>query len=100
MAKRMAVIAKAAGMPVVVGGRTSLELSRCASRDFAASTPGTMGRKHECLGPASQDLSDDVVDQRTTRQMAAQANGHVNVECAPGLGLNVVWNKVKHYAVQ
>ena len=100
LAKRMAAIAKAAGMPVVVGGRTSLELSRCASRHFAASTPGTMGRKHEGPGPASQDLSDDVVDQRTTRQMAGQANGHVNVERAPGLGLNVVWDKVKHYAVQ
>jgi len=100
LAKRMAAIARAASIPVVVGGRTSLEISRCASRHFAASTPGTMGRKHEGPGPASQDLSDDIVDQRTTRQIAGQANGQVRVERTPGLGLNVVWEKVKHYAVK
>ena len=99
LAKRMAAIAAAAGLPVVVGGRTSLELSRCASRHFAASTPGTMGRKHEGPGPASQALSDDVVAQRTTRQMAAGEKGHVWVEQSPGLGLEVVWDKVMKYAV-
>jgi len=99
LAKRMAAIAAAAGLPVVVGGRTSLELSRCASRHFAASTPGTMGRKHEGPGPASQALSDDVVAQRTTRQMAAGKKGHVWVEQSPGLGLEVVWDKVMKYAV-
>jgi len=99
LAKRMAAIAAAAKLPVVVGGRTSLELSRCASRHFAASTPGTMGRKHEGPGPASQALSDDVVAQRTTRQMAAEGKGHVWVEQSPGLGVEVVWDKVMKYAV-
>lgn len=99
LAKRMAAIAAAAGLPVVVGGRTSLELSRCASRHFAASTPGAMGRKHEGPGPASQALSDDVVARRTTRQMAAGEKGHVWVEQSPGLGVEVVWDKVMKYAV-
>jgi len=99
LAKRMAAIAAAAGLPVVVGGRTSLELSRCASRHFAAATPGTMDRKHEGPGPASQALSDDVVARRTTRQMAAEAKGHVLVEQSPGLGVEVIWDKVRHYAV-
>jgi muconate cycloisomerase len=98
-AKRMAAIASAAGLRVVVGGRTSLELLRCASRHFAASTPGTVGRKHEGPGPASQALSDDVVARRTTIQTAAQAGGHVSVERSPGLGVEVVWEKVERYAV-
>jgi muconate cycloisomerase len=99
LAKRMAAIASAAGLHVVVGGRTSLELLRCASRHFAASTPGTLGRKHEGPGPASQALSDDVVAERTTPQAAAQAGGHVRVERSPGLGVDVVWEKVERYAV-
>jgi muconate cycloisomerase len=100
LAKQMAAIAAAAGLPVVVGGRTSLELSRCASRHFAASTPGAVGRKHEGPGPASQALSDDVVSRRTTIDMAAQAKGHVHLEQKPGLGVDVVWEKVQQYAVK
>jgi L-Ala-D/L-Glu epimerase len=100
LAKQMAAIASAAGLPVVVGGRTALELSRCASRHFAASTPGAMGRKHEGPGPASQSLSDDVVAQRSTISMAAQAGGLVGVERSPGLGVEVVWDKVEQYAVR
>jgi L-alanine-DL-glutamate epimerase-like enolase superfamily enzyme len=99
LAKRMAAIASAAGLPIVVGGRTALELSRCASRHFAASTSGAMGRKHEGPGPASQALSDDVVSQRTTIEMAAKAGGHVKVEQSAGLGVEVVWEKVDYYAV-
>jgi len=98
MAKRMAAIASAAGLPVVVGGRTSLEISRCASRHFAASTYGAIGRKHEGPGPASQSLTDDVVTERVTVESAAAAGGYVRVSKNPGLGANVVWDKVMHYA--
>jgi L-alanine-DL-glutamate epimerase-like enolase superfamily enzyme len=100
LAKRMAAIAAGAGLPVIVGGRTALELSRCASRHFAASTAGTMGRKHEGPGPASQALRDDVVLRRTTLEMAEQAGGHVSVERTPGLGIEVVWEKVERYSVK
>jgi L-alanine-DL-glutamate epimerase-like enolase superfamily enzyme len=100
LAKRMAAIAASAGLPIIVGGRTALELSRCASRHFAASTAGTMGRKHEGPGPASQTLSDDVVSKRTTIEMAEQAGGHVSVERAPGLGLEVIWEKVERYSLK
>ena len=99
LAKKMAAIAAAAGLPIVVGGRTALELTRCASRHFAASTHGAMNRKHEGPGPASQALSDDVVSRRTTIDMAAEAGGHVQVERSPGLGVEVLWDKVKRYAV-
>jgi muconate cycloisomerase len=100
LSKRMAAIAAAAGLPVVVGGRTTLEISRSASRHFAASTPGAVGRKHEGPGPASQALADDVVARRTTRQMVADEGGHVRVETAPGLGVEVLWDKVEKYAVR
>ena len=99
LAKRMAAIADAADLAVVVGGRTAFEISRAASRHFAASTCGTRGRKHEGPGPASQALSDDVVTRRTTREETGKAGGHVRVERGPGLGIKVLWDKVRRYAV-
>lgn len=100
MAKRIAAIASAAGLPVVVGGRTTLELCRAASRHFTASTPVTAGRAHEGPGPASQALSDDVVPERTTWATVKAGEGAgVRVERTPGLGVEVLWEKVTRYAV-
>jgi muconate cycloisomerase len=99
LARRMAAIADAAGLPVIIGGRTALEISRAASRHLAACTCGARGRAHEGPGPASQGLSDDVVARRTTREETGQAGGYVQVEQGPGLGIEVLWDKVEHYAV-
>ncbi|HVU09900.1 MAG TPA: mandelate racemase/muconate lactonizing enzyme family protein [Phototrophicaceae bacterium] len=99
LAKRMAAIADAAGLPVICGGRTVLEISRAASRHFAASTPGTIGLKHEGPGPASQELSDDVTSKRTDRQATGRAGGFVTVEDEPGLGMDISWEKIEQYAV-
>jgi L-alanine-DL-glutamate epimerase-like enolase superfamily enzyme len=95
LAKRMASIAAAACVPIIVGGRTALQLSRYTSRHFAASTPGSVGRKHEGPGPVSQALRDDVVTTWT-----AQKDGTVRVERSPGMGYDVVWEKVERYAVR
>ena len=97
--KRVAAVAAAAGLPVVVGGRTTLEPSRAASRHFATSTPVAVGRAHEGPGPASQGLSDDVAADRTTRETVKRHGGHVRVSQAPGLGVEVLWAKVAEYAV-
>ncbi len=99
LSKRIAAIAAAAGLPIIVGGRTTLEISRCASRHVAAATAAAIGRKHEGPGPASQALADDIVARRSTWQAAGAAGGHVPVEIAPGLGAEVVWAKVEQYAV-
>lgn len=100
LSKRMAAVAAAAGMPVVVGGRTTLEICRAASRHFAASTPVTTGRAHEGPGPASQALTDDVVRERTTWATVKAGGGRgVGVEQSPGLGVDVMWEKVARYAV-
>ena len=99
LAKRIAAIGAAAELPIVVGGRTTLELSRCASRHFAASTAGAVGRAHEGPGPASQALSDDVVTHRTTRTVVGERNGRVPTDDGVGLGATVVWEKVQRYAV-
>jgi muconate cycloisomerase len=100
LSKRMAAIAAAAGMPVVVGGRTTLEVCRAASRHFAASTPVTAGLAHEGPGPASQALSDDVVRERTTWATVKAGGGRgVGVEQSPGLGVEILWEKVSRYAV-
>ena len=99
LAKRMAAIADAAGLPVVVGGRTSFEISRAASRHFAVSTPGTLARAHEGPGPASQRLSDDVVDEKPTLATVAEMGGRIPVEQGPGLGIHVNWDKVLSYRI-
>jgi L-alanine-DL-glutamate epimerase-like enolase superfamily enzyme len=99
LAKRIAAIGAAAGLPIVVGGRTTLEPSRSASRHFAASTWGAIGRAHEGPGPASQALSDDIAQHRTTRAVVRETNGHVRVERGAGLGIEIVWEKVMRYAV-
>ncbi len=99
LAKRIAAIGAAAGLGIVVGGRTTLELSRYASRHFAASTAAAVGRAHEGPGPASQSLRDDVVTQRTTRAIVRETGGHVRVDQGVGLGAIVAWEKVQQYAV-
>jgi muconate cycloisomerase len=99
LAKRIAAIGAAAGLGIVVGGRTTLELSRYASRHFAASTAGAVGRAHEGPGPASQALSDDVVTHRTTRAIVKETGGYVRVDPGVGLGADVAWEKVRQYAV-
>ncbi|TVR08245.1 MAG: hypothetical protein EA385_10570 [Salinarimonadaceae bacterium] len=97
LAKKIAAVGEAAGMPIVVGGRTTLELSRHASRHFAASTPGTRGRAHEGPGPASQALSDDVVAVRSTLESVGAQGSTISVETAAGLGATVIWDKVEHF---
>jgi L-alanine-DL-glutamate epimerase-like enolase superfamily enzyme len=98
--KKIAAIAEGAGIPVVVGGRTTLELSRYASRHFAASTPATRGRAHEGPGPASQALADDIVAVRTTRDGLKAHNGCVPVETGPGLGADLLWDMVEAFALR
>ncbi|HYM92328.1 MAG TPA: mandelate racemase/muconate lactonizing enzyme family protein, partial [bacterium] len=98
LAKRIAAIGAAAGLPVVVGGRTTLELARYASRHFAASTMPAVGRAHEGPGPASQALTDDIVTTRTTRAMVKETQGHVRIDRGAGLGADVVWAQVQRYA--
>jgi L-alanine-DL-glutamate epimerase-like enolase superfamily enzyme len=97
LAKKIAAIGEAAGMPIVVGGRTTLELSRYASRHFAASTPGTKGRAHEGPGPASQALADDITTVRSTYDTIKRYGSRIPVETGPGLGAEVVWEKVEQY---
>lgn len=99
LAKRIAAIGAAAGLPIVVGGRTTLEPARYASRHFAASTAGAVGRAHEGPGPASQALSDDVVAVRTTRSMVKENRGYVRIDQGAGLNADVIWTQVQRYAV-
>jgi len=97
LAKKIEGIARSAGLPVVVGGRPMLEISRCASRHFAASTPMAVGRAHEGPGPASQALSDDVVSEKVTKKEIRKTEGFIKAPGNDGLGANVVWDKVKLY---
>jgi len=99
MSKRIASIASAAGIPIICGGRTTFDISRYASRHFAASTYGCRNLSHVGAGPASQALSDDVVEDRTTREKVKRGDGTLRVEQNPGLGFKINWDKVERYSV-
>jgi L-alanine-DL-glutamate epimerase-like enolase superfamily enzyme len=59
-ARRIAAIAAAAGLPLIVGGGLSFGISRFASQHLAASCAAARDRRHEGPGPASQALVDDI----------------------------------------
>lgn len=99
MAKKMAAIADAAGLPVVVGGMTSFEIARSAGRHFAASLTISKSIKHEGPGPASQSLTDDVVLNPISRKDVGKANGFVSVPKSAGLGVDVSMDKISKYEV-
>jgi len=99
MSKRIASISSAAGIPVICGGRTTFDISRYASRHFAASTYGCRNLSHVGAGPASQALIDDIVEDRTTIEKVNKGGGALKVEQGPGLGFKINWDKVEKYLV-
>jgi L-alanine-DL-glutamate epimerase-like enolase superfamily enzyme len=98
-AKRIAGIAAAAGLPLVVGGGLTYGPSRYASQHLAASSSAAQGRCHQGPGPASQALIDDITDPRLTRAIVTAHAGHVPVPRAPGLGFAMMAEKLAHYRV-
>lgn len=99
ISKHIAAISFAAGIPVICGGRTTLDISRYASRHFAASTYGCRNLSHVGAGPASQTLVDDIVKDRTTVEKVKAGEGKLKIEQTPGLGFSINWDNVEKYLV-
>ncbi|MFC0407148.1 mandelate racemase/muconate lactonizing enzyme family protein [Roseomonas elaeocarpi] len=97
-AKRVAAIAAAAGLPLVVGGGLTFGISRFASQHLAASSTAAQGRCHQGPGPASQALTDDITTPRVTRAVVSAHAGCVPVPTGPGLGFTVDEAKLAAYA--
>ncbi len=97
--KRVAAIASAAGLPLVVGGGLTFGISRFASQHLAASCTSTLGHCHEGPGPASQALTDDLTSPRVTREQVAEHAGRVPVSTRPGLGCAVDPTKIAQYRI-
>lgn len=96
--KKIAGIAQAAGVPLIIGGMNHFEVARQANRHFAISTPMAFeGYAHEGPGPASQALTDNVTTQTVGYDDVKKWDGYVKVSKEPGLGSTVNWDKVKKY---
>ncbi|KKB61508.1 hypothetical protein WM40_22890 [Robbsia andropogonis] len=96
---RVAAIASAAGLPLVVGGGLTFGISRFASQHLAASCTMALGHCHEGPGPASQALIDDLTTPRVSRQQVSDHAGHVPVSNRPGMGCAVDPQKIARYRI-
>lgn len=94
-ARRIAAIATAAGLPLVVGGGLSFGISRFASRHLAASCGAARGIRHEGPGPPSQDLTDDITQPPPPFPVA----GTVALPEGPGLGFAIDRERLARYAI-
>lgn len=97
-ARRVAAIAGAAGLPLVVGGGLSFGISRFASQHLAASCGAARGICHEGPGPASQALSDDITLPAVTRAPLRDHAGRMPVPTTPGLGFAIDRARLARYA--
>ncbi|MFQ5710666.1 MAG: mandelate racemase/muconate lactonizing enzyme family protein [Candidatus Geothermarchaeales archaeon] len=97
---KIAAVAEAAGIPCLVGGMTTFEITRQASRHFAACTPQVQrGYASEGCGPASQALEDDIVKTPITYEDVSRMGGYVEVSHKPGLGAELDGEKIRKYVV-
>ncbi len=99
--KKIAAVAEAAGIPVIVGGANTYEVGRQACRHFAVSTAqAQMGMGSEGCAPASQSKIDDVTRSVLTYEDVTRGKGYVGVIPGPGLGAELDEEKVRRYAVK
>lgn len=86
---RVARIAEAAGLPLVIGGGLTYGISRFASRILAAATPATRGICHQGPGPASQGLVGDITRPAPRPRDMAECGGRVVAPLGAGLGFEI-----------
>jgi L-alanine-DL-glutamate epimerase-like enolase superfamily enzyme len=98
--KKIAALAEASGIPVIVGGANTYEVGRQACRHFAVSTAqAQMGMGSEGCAPASQSKIDDVTTRVLTYDDVTAGKGYVGVLPGPGLGVELDEEKVRKYSV-
>jgi L-alanine-DL-glutamate epimerase-like enolase superfamily enzyme len=98
--KQIAAIAETAGVPCIVGGNTTYEIGRQASRIFAVSTVAVdKDAGSEGCAPASQSKMDDISKHWLNYDDVAANKGFVTVLPGPGLGIDLDEEKVRRYTV-
>jgi L-alanine-DL-glutamate epimerase-like enolase superfamily enzyme len=98
--KRIAALADANGIPCLVGGDNTYEITRQASRHLATSTPAVQrGLGSEGCGPASQSKIDDVTKTVVTYADVSRMGGYVVASPGPGLGIELDEEKVQKYSL-
>lgn len=96
-AKKVADLAAAEGMPLVIGGGLAFGISRFASLHLAFASPAAAGICHQGPGPASQALSDDITVPFLTPDWLRQSSRLANSVVGPGMGFEIDRNKLDHY---
>lgn len=98
--KKIAAVAEANGIPCLVGGDNTYEITRQACRHLATSTPQLhRGFGSEGCGPASQSKIDDVAKTVVTYKDVSSLGGYVVVTPGPGLGVELDEDKIQKYGV-
>lgn len=98
--KKVATLAEAKGIPCLVGGANTYEITRQASRHFGTATPQVQrGYGSEGCGPASQSKIDDVTKKVVTYDDVSRMKGYVVVLPGPGLGADLDDEKIRRYTV-
>ncbi len=96
--KKIAAIADANGIPCLVGGDNTYEITRQACRQLATSTPAVQrGFGSEGCGPASQSKIDDVTKTVVTYDDVRSMGGYVVASPGPGLGIELDEDKIQKY---
>ena len=96
--KKIAALAEAAGIPIIVGGANTYEIGRQASRHFSVSTAQVqIGFGTEGCAPASQSKIDDVTKKVVTYEDVLEMKGYVVVSSGAGLGVEIDEDKINKY---
>lgn len=98
-AKKIAALAEAAGLPVILGGATTFEVARQAHRHFAVSTTAAVGMGSEGCAPASQSKEDDITTRFHTYDDVTAGGGYLEVISGPGLGVVIDEKKLARYTL-
>lgn len=100
LARKIASVAEAAGIACICGGALALEVARQASRHFVAGTKlGDHDYAHEGPGPASQALVGNLTRRVVNYEDVRRWGGQVEIDGAPGLGLEEDPESVQRFSV-
>ena len=100
LSRKIAAVAEAAGIACICGGALALEVTRQASRHFVAGTQlGAHDYPHEGPGPASQALTGNVTGRVLGYEDVRRWGGYVELDDAPGLGLEEDLESVQRFTV-
>jgi L-alanine-DL-glutamate epimerase-like enolase superfamily enzyme len=98
--KKITALAESAGIPCILGGDTTFEVTRQAHRHFSVATAqAQIVTGSEGCAPASQSIVDDVTTRFLTYDDVTAGDGWVETISGPGLGVELDEEKIRKYSV-